>query len=78
MTRRARLVLGAIAGATAACLAFLPMRTPALPALGIWVGSVVLGVIAASALSAALDRRDHKAMFPPVWKEAQRVMRGRA
>lgn len=75
MTRRALLVLGAIAGATVACLAFLPMTANALVSVAIWLGSVAFVVIVASAFSAALDRRDRRVLVNEMWREARRALR---
>lgn len=75
MTRRALLTAAAVIAATVVCLGALPMRTDALPALGIWAGSVVVAVLLGGALSAALERRDHRAIYSAIWREARRALR---
>lgn len=75
MTRRGLLTAAAIVTATALCLSVLPMRMNGLAAFGIWVGSVAVFILLAGALSAALQRHEHRAMYSQVLREARRVLR---
>lgn len=78
MTRRALLVLSAIAGATIVDLATLPMRMSALAVLGAWVASVLLAVVLACAIAAAWDRREYRAAYSEVLHEAKAALGRRA
>jgi hypothetical protein len=74
MTRRGLLTAAAVVSATVVCLSVVPMQIGALAAV-VWLGAVAVAVVLASALAAALDRRDHRAVYSQVLREARKALR---